>query len=159
MHLGSATAIENSVMKSMYPELINVPTNFVDEMDINIEGILKLDPDVVIYLADYKNQYDVMTEAGIPAVGVTTQTKGNTLKTMESWLKIMGKAFGTDTENINTTKVLDYGAQVQEEIAEIVNKIPQEDKPKVLYLYGHSEDEIMVSGKDFYGGFWIESSG
>ena len=46
-----------------------------------------------------------------------------------------------------------------EEIAEVVNKIPQEDKPKVLYLYGHSEDEIRVSGKDFYGGFWIESSG
>ena len=159
MHPGSATAIENSVMKSMYPELINVPTNFVDGMDINIEEMLKLDPDVVIYWADYKNQYDVMTEAGIPAIGVTTQAKGNALKTMESWLKIMGKTFGTDTENGNATKALEYGAQVQEEIAEVVNKIPQEDKPKVLYLYGHSEDEIRVSGKDFYGGFWIESSG
>ncbi|MCQ4725662.1 hypothetical protein NE664_03170 [Anaerotignum faecicola] len=84
MYLGSVTAIENSVMKSMYPELINVPTDFVDKMDINIEVILKLDPDVVIYLADYKNQYDVMTEAGITAVGVTTQAKGNALKTIES---------------------------------------------------------------------------
>ena len=84
MYLGSVTAIENSVMKSIYPELINVPTDFVDKMDINIEVILKLDPDVVIYLADYKNQYDVMTEAGITAVGVTTQAKGNALKTIES---------------------------------------------------------------------------
>ena len=84
MHLGSATAIENSVMKSMYPELINIPTDFVDEMDINIEGILKLNPDIVIYLTNYKNQYDVTTEAGIPAVGVTTQAKGNALKTMKS---------------------------------------------------------------------------
>ena len=84
MYLGSVTAIEHSVMKSMYPELINVPTDFVDKMDINIEVILKLDPDVVIYLADYKNQYDVMTEAGITAVGVTTQAKGNALKTIES---------------------------------------------------------------------------
>lgn len=159
MYLGSVTAIENSVMKSMYPELINVPTDFVDKMDINIEVILKLDPDVVIYLADYKNQYDVMTEAGITAVGVTTQAKGNALKTIESQLKVIGKTFGTDTENGNAAKALEYGVQVQEEIVEVVNKIIQEDKPNVLYLYGHSEDEIRASGQDFYGGFWIESSG
>ena len=54
---------------------------------------------------------------------------------------------------------MEYGVHVQEEIVEVVNKIHQEDKPKVLYLYGHSEDEIRVSGKDFYGGFWIEASG
>ena len=81
MYLGSVTAIENSVMKSMYPELINVPTDFVDKMDINIEVILKLDPDVVIYLADYKNQYDVMTEAGITAVGLKKSFKPQNLNT------------------------------------------------------------------------------
>ena len=159
MHPGSASAIENSVMKSMYPDLVNVPSNFIDGLDINIEELLKLDPDVVMYWAEYTNQYDIMTEAGIPAVGVKTQAGGDALKTMESWLEIMGTMFGTDSDNGNAAKVLEYGTQVQSEIAEVVNQIPEEDKPKVLYLYGHSADEISVSGNDFYGGFWIESAG
>ena len=80
MHPGSASAIENSVMKSMYPDLVNVPSNFIDGLDINIEEMMKLDPDVVMYWAEYTNQYDVMTEAGITAVGVKTQAGGDALK-------------------------------------------------------------------------------
>ena len=159
MHPGSASAIENSVMKSMYPDLVNVPSNFIDGLDINIEEMMKLDPDVVMYWAEYTNQYDVMTEAGIPAVGVKTQAGGDALKTMESWLEIMGTMFGTDSDNGNAAKVLDYGKKVQDEIAEVVKTIPEEEKPKVLYLYNHSADEISVSGNGFYGGFWIESAG
>ena len=159
MHPGSASAIENSVMKSMYPDLVNVPSNFIDGLDINIEEMMKLDPDVVMYWAEYTNQYDVMTEAGIPAVGVKTQAGGDALKTMESWLEIMGTMFGTDSDNGNAAKVLDYGKKVQDEIAEVVKTIPEEEKPKVLYLYNHSADEISVSGNEFYGGFWIESAG
>ena len=159
MHPGSASAIENSVMKSMYPDLVNVPSNFIDGLDINIEEMMKLDPDVVMYWAEYTNQYDVMTEAGITAVGVKTQAGGDALKTMESWLEIMGTMFGTDSDNGNAAKVLDYGKKVQDEIAEVVKTIPEEEKPKVLYLYNHSADEISVSGNGFYGGFWIESAG
>ena len=120
---------------------------------------MKLDPDVVMYWAEYTNQYDVMTEAGITAVGVKTQAGGDALKTMESWLEIMGTMFGTDSDNGNAAKVLDYGKKVQDEIAEVVKTIPEEEKPKVLYLYNHSADEISVSGNGFYGGFWIESAG
>jgi len=159
MHPGSASAIENSVMAAMYPDLVDVPSNFIDGVDINIEELLMLDPDVVMYWAEYDNQYDVMTTAGIPAVGVKTQAGGNALATMESWLEIMGTMFGTNNADGNAGKVLEYGAQVQAEIAEVVTDIPEEEKPSVLYLYGHSADEISVSGSEFYGGFWIESAG
>lgn len=159
MHPGSASAIENSVMKAMYPDLVNVPSNFIDGLDINIEELMKIDPDVVMYWAEYDNQYDVMTAAGIPAVGVKTQAGGDALKTMESWLEIMGTMFGTNSEDGNASKVLEYGAKVQAEIADVVADIPEEEKPSVLYLYGHSADEISVSGNEFYGGFWIESAG
>ena len=157
MHPGSASAIENSVMKAMYPDLVDVPSNFIDGMDINIEEMMKLDPDVVMYWAEYDNQYDVMTAAGIPAVGIKTQAGGDALKTMESWLEIMGQMFGT--EDGNARKVLEYGEKVQAEIDEKLKAVSEKEKPSVLYLYGHSEDEISVSGNEFYGGFWIESAG
>jgi len=159
MHPGSASAIENSIMAAMYPDLVNVPSNFIDGLDINIEELMTLDPDVVMYWAEYDNQYDVMTAAGIPAVGVKTQAGGDAMKTMESWLEIMGTMFGTNTEDGNASKVLEYGEQVQAEIAAVVEDIPEEEKVSVLYLYGHSADEISVSGNEFYGGFWIESAG
>ena len=117
MHPGSTSAIENSVMAAMYPELLQVPSNFIDGTDINIEELLKLDPDVVIYWAEYSNQYDALSAAGIPAVGVKTQAGGDALATMESWLEIMGQMFGTTG---NTEKVLEYGRQVQQEIADQV---------------------------------------
>ena len=155
MHPGSASAIENSVMKSMYPDLVNVPSNFVDGLDINIEEMMKLDPDVVMYWAEQTNQYDVMTAAGIPAVGVKTQAGGDALKTMESWLEIMGTMLGTNTEDGNASKVLEYGVSVQEEITNIVNEIPEDTKPKVLYISGHSEDEISASSTGHYGHFGL----
>lgn len=62
---------------------------------------------------------------------------------MESWLEIMGTMLGTNTEDGNASKVLEYGASVQEEITNIVNEIPEDTKPKVLYISGHSEDEIL----------------
>ncbi len=156
MHPGSTSAIENSVMAAMYPELLNVPSNFINGVDINIEELLKLDPQVVMYWAEYTNQYDLLTTAGIPAVGVKTQAGGDALATMASWLEIMGQMLGTSGE---TQKVLDYGKQVQDEVAAQVAKIPDEEKPKVLYLYNHSSEDISVSGNNFYGGFWIEAAG
>ena len=156
MHPGSTSAIENSVMAAMYPELLDVPSNFIDGVDINIEELLKLDPQVVMYWAEYMNQYDLLTAANIPAVGVKTQAGGDALATMASWLDIMGQMLGTSGE---TQKVLDYGKQVQDEVAAEVAKIPDEEKPKVLYLYNHSSEDISVSGNGFYGGFWIEAAG
>ena len=67
----------------------------------------------------------------------------------------MGTMFGTDSDNGNAAKVLEYGASVQEEIANIVNVISEDTKPKVLYISGHSEDEISVSSTGHYGHFGL----
>ena len=157
VHPGSTSAIENSVMASMYPELLGIPDNFIEGTDINVEELLKLDPDVVMYWAEYLEQYDVMNSAGIPAVGVKTQGNGDVLTTLESWLEIMGEMY--DDDNGNVEKVIDYGRQVESEIKEVTDTIPEDKKPKVLYLYNHSSEDISVSGADFYGDYWIKAGG
>ena len=156
VHPGSTSAIENSVMAAMYPQLSGIADNFINGTDVNVEELLKLEPDVVLYWAEYLEQYEAMTNAGITAVGVKPQDNGNVLSTLESWLSIMGEIFGT-TGNVD--KVIEYGRKLEAEIAEKTAKIPEEDRQKVLYLYNHSEDDISVSGNGFYGQYWIDAAG
>ena len=156
VHPGSTSAIENSVMGAMYPQLSGIADNFINGTDVNVEELLKLEPDVVLYWAEYLEQYEAMTNAGITAVGVKPQDNGNVLSTLESWLSIMGEIFGT-TGNVD--KVIEYGRKLEAEIAEKTAKIPEEDRQKVLYLYNHSEDDISVSGNGFYGQYWIDAAG
>ena len=156
VHPGSTSAIENSVMSAMYPQLSRVADNFIEGTDINVEELLKLEPDVVLYWAEYLEQYEAMKNAGIHAVGVKTQANGNVLTTLESWLEIMGEIFGA-TGNVD--EVISYGREVEREIAEKTANIVDEDKQKVLYLYNHSADDISVSGSGFYGQYWIDAAG
>ncbi len=156
VHPGSTSAIENSVMSAMYPELSGIADNFIEGTDVNVEELLKLEPDVVLYWAEYLEQYEAMKNAGINAVGVKTQDNGNVLNTLESWLSIMGEIFGT-TGNVDA--VIEYGRKLEAEIAEKTKMIPEEARQKVLYLYNHSADDISVSGKDFYGQYWIDAVG
>ena len=156
VHPGSTSAIENSVMSAMYPQLSNVANNFIDGTDINIEELLKLEPDVVLYWAEYLEQYEAMKNAGINAVGVKTQANGDVLATLESWLEIMGEIFGTTG---NVEEVISYGRKVESEIVEKTANLSDDDKQKVLYLYNHSADDISVSGSGFYGQYWIETAG
>ena len=156
VHPGSTSVIENSVMASMYPELSGIADNFIEGTDVNVEELLKLEPDVVLYWAEYLEQYQAMNNAGISAVGVKTQGDGDVLVTLESWLEIMGEIFGTTG---NVQEVIDYGRQVETEIAEKTSQIAEEDKPRVLYLYNHSTEDISVSGTAFYGDYWINAGG
>ena len=156
VHPGSTSAIENSVMASMYPELAGIADNFIEGTDINVEELLKLEPDVVLYWAEYLEQYEAMNNAGISAVGFKTQGNGDVLETLESWLGIMGEIFGTTG---NVEEVIEYGRQVEAEIAEQTAQIADEEKPKVLYLYNHSSEDISVSGAEFYGDYWITAGG
>lgn len=156
VHPGSTSAIENSVMAAMYPELVGIADNFIDGTDINIEELLNIDPDVVIYWAEYENQYEALTSVGIPAVGVKGAEGGDVIATLSTWLDIMGQIFGTSG---NTEAVIDYANEVKEEVGAQIAELTDEEKPKVLYLYNHSSEEISASGSNFYGGYWIEATG
>ena len=156
VHPGSTSAIENSIMASMYPELTGIADNFIEAQDINIEELMKIDPDVVIYWGEYENQYEALSSVGIPAVGVFGVTGGSVVDTLQRWLEIMGQVFGTTG---NTEQVVDYSKDAMKEVADTLEGTDEADKPRVLYLYNHSSEQISASGSGFYGGFWIETSG
>ena len=156
VHPGSTSAIENSIMGSMYPDLVGIADNFVEGQDINVEELLKIDPDVVIYWGEYENQYEALNSVNIPAVGVFGEEGGDVVATLKTWVDIMGQLFGTRG---NTDKVIEYANTALDEVSDKVSSLSDEEKPRVLYLYNHSNEQISASGSGFYGGFWIEAAG
>lgn len=156
MHPGSRGAIENSIMGEMYPELLEVPSGFIEGTDINIEELLKLNPDVVFYWADYANQTKQLEEAGITAIGVNTQGDGDALLTLQSWLEIMGEVFNQQDQ---VGAVIDYGEKVSQEIQAVVGELPEAERPQSMFLFRHDSQEIIVPGAGHYGDVWIESTG
>ncbi len=156
MHPGSLSAIESGVMGAMYPELTKIPTNFIDGENINIEELLKLKPEAVMYWADYTQQYEMMNHAGIKTIGVTTQGKGDALYTLQTWLEIMGKMFGTSGD---TDKVINYGKEVSAEIQKKLESVPDDKKVKTLIIFNHNGKDMTTSGGTHYGQVWIESTG
>lgn len=156
MHPGSKSAIENSIMNSMYPGLSNRETGFIQGTDINIEELLELKPDLVIYWGAYSNQTKQLEESGIPHIGVGTQGGGDALLTLSSWLEIMGEVFNKTGE---TKKVIDYGNKTGKQITDLLNASDNLDKPNSLFLFRHSSEDITVPGEGHYGNWWIESTG
>lgn len=156
VHPGSTSAIQNSIMGSMYPDLVGIADNFVEGQDINVEELLKINPDVTIYWGEYENQYEALKSVNIPAVGVFGESEGNVVATLKTWVDIMGQLFGTTG---NTDKVIDYANAALKEVNEKVSTLNDAEKPKVLYLYNHSSEQISASGSGFYGGFWIDAAG
>jgi iron complex transport system substrate-binding protein len=156
MHPGSKSAIENSIMGKMYPDLLGVSTGFVEGTDINIEELLKLNPSIVFYWGPYSNQTEQLNNAGIPAIGVKTQGDGDALLTLSTWLKIMGDVFDKEAQ---VKTVIDYGESTLDEITSEIKDIPTEERVKSMFLFKHSSEEIVVPGTGHYGNYWIEKMG
>ncbi|SHK02242.1 ABC transporter substrate-binding protein [Paramaledivibacter caminithermalis] len=156
MHPGAKSAIENSIMGKMTPELVNKETGFIEGTDLNIEEVLKLKPDIAFYWGSYTNQQEQWEKAGIPAIAVKTQGGGDALETLSSWLKILGKVFNKESR---VDEVIKYGEKTLADIQSKTDGIPVEEKAKALILFKHSESEIVVPGKGHYGQFWIEATG
>jgi iron complex transport system substrate-binding protein len=156
MHPGAKSAIESSIMGKMYPELLDASTGFVEGTDINIEELLKLNPDLVFYWGPYSNQTQQLKESGIPSIGVKTQGGGDALLTLASWLEIMGQVFDKESEVQNVIK---YGENTLNEISQKVSNIEDDEKVNSLFLFKHSSQEIIVPGKGHYGDWWITEAG
>ena len=156
MHPGSKSAIESSIMKVMYPELLNARTDFIEGDNLNIEELMTMQPDIVFYWGDYLNQSEALKKAGIPAVAVKTQKNGDAIATFETWMNILGQVFDAQVE---VGKVVAHARRVQADIEAKAKAIPEDKRVKTLILHRNTDTEIVVHGGNMYGQFWTEITG
>lgn len=157
MHPGSMSAAQNSMLAKTAPDALKANTSFVQGTTVNIEELLKLKPDVVFYSAVNTAERELLERAGIKAVGFSTTIKQfDTLETVISWMDLLGEILGKQTR---TAEIKEYGYEVLSMIQDRTANLEESLKPRALTLFRHSDKEIIVTGSNFFGDFWLRSTG
>ncbi len=144
----SIVAYEDSALKYMYPELANANTSFVDtSFVVNIEELLKLEPDVVFQWNYMDEEIAKMEAAGIKVIAL----QYGSLEDLETWINIIGKL--TDNEE-RAAKIIEYFHSEVGEVTEKIDTLSEEDYRNILIM----SNDLKVSGTGF-SNYWVENSG
>ncbi len=144
----SMVAYENSALKYMYPELKNADTSFVDtSFVVNVEELLKLEPDVVFQWNYMDDEIAKMEEAGIKVVAL----QYGTLDDLQTWIRIIGKMFQKEDR---AEELIAYFNDNIDEVTAKISTLSEDDYSNILIL----SDNLKVTGTGF-ANYWVEKSG
>lgn len=157
IHPDSKNAAVNSILGEAYPGLKELPDGWASGDDINMEELLKLEPDVVFYNADVTENYEALKAAGIPAVGFSTTLYDdyNTIETFNTWIDLLKQVMG---ESDRADGIIQYGEDVQKQVADTLAGVSDDEKPNTLILSNYNESAITAGGTSF-ANYWITSTG
>ena len=160
----SYSAAKNSLLSQIYPEILNAKTDFMNGNVINVEELMKLNPDVVFYSENNNEQKEVLTKAGFCAIGISANGwHYDCIETLNQWLKTLTEVFKYSDD----IKVLsDRSDKAQKKSNEIyamikgrISKLTNEEKKRVFFLFQYNDSTMMTSGKNFFGQWWADASG
>lgn len=155
IHPVSMSAAKNGLLSEIYPEILNAETGFINGSEINVEELLKLNPDIVLGVG--KEQAQMLREAGIPAVTFSAAAWNyDVVETYDHWIELLDQIFG---KSEISDKVAAYSKEVYADVQQKVSTIAQEDKKKVLVLFQYDDSAMIASGPNFFGQFWCDASG
>ena len=101
------SAAENSMLIKIAPEISEIESGFSQNGFMNAEELIKLDPDVVLYSSGVPEDYEVASQAGIPAVGFSLSIKDyNAVETINSWIELLEEVMG---EDLSSSEYIEYG--------------------------------------------------
>lgn len=151
------SAAENSMLMKVAPDIVNIESSFSKNGSLSAEELIKLDPDVVLYASGVPEDYEVATQAGIPAVGFSLSIKDyNAIETINSWMELLGQVMGTDMVN---EEYIQYGNDMMDMVAERLKDVKEEDKPEVMFIHKYSESTLTIPGNKSWAEYWITASG
>lgn len=152
----SMVAAKNSLLGELYPAILNAETGFIDGTAVNIEELLKLEPDLVFVNAGNKTLYEEVTGAGLTAFGISAGKWGyDALETLNQWILTLDQIF---EGNEKYAVVQEYGERVQSLIAEKISNESAEDE-RVMFLFQYTAEQILVNGNPSFGSWWSKAIG
>ena len=151
----SMSAAENGLLGELYPEVLDAETGFIDGSTVNVEELMKLQPDVVFYNASRRELGEQLRNAGFPAVAISVNKwEYDSIETLNQWIALLSEIF---PENAKTEVVESYSRQVYDLVQSRVADIPERER--VLFLYQYSETNMLTSGAKFFGQWWADAIG
>ena len=153
----SMSAAANGLLGQLYPEILNAETGFIDGSNINLEELLKLQPDVVFYSASRPEQGEQLKRAGLAGIAVSVNKwQYNSIETLNNWILLLSEIF---PDNNKTEIVKAYSDKVYAMVQERVAAIPEGEREDVFFLFKYAETSIMTSGNQFFGQWWADAMG
>lgn len=151
------SAAESSTLVKIAPEISEIESGFSQNGVMNAEELLKLDPDVVLYASGVTEDYEVATQAGIPAVGFDLSIKDfNAVETINSWIELLEEVMG---EDLSSAEYVEYGQEMQAFVKERLKDVKEEEKPSAMVIHKYNENMLSVPGLATWGDYWITAAG
>lgn len=152
----SMAAAKNSLLGELYPEILQAETGFIDGTTVNMEELLKLDPDVVIYNAGNKALGEQLRNANLAAVAFSAgKWQYDSLETLNQWILTLSEVFGEKSAVYDKVKA--YGEDALSRVTERVSTI--EEKEDVFFLFQYTAESMLSAGNPSFGSRWAEAIG
>lgn len=158
MHPNSYNAAKHSMLAKISPDVLKASTSFVQNGEVNVEELMKINPDVYFELSTDEKSIEQTRNAGINTVAVKAidAAGADPVATFSSWLVLTGQIAGTPDR---AGKFLKTAETVQNEINEKIKNLKKEQKPNAMVLHRHSDKTIVIGGKSFFGNKWLAKTG
>ena len=153
------SVISDTVLKNIAPELMESSDTVYAQSDLNIEEIMKLEPDVILYNAGNSAHAEILQASGIPSIGFATvgaSTEADPLERYKEWLNLLGEVFG---EQGKTDEFIAAGDAIVADVEARIAEIPEEDRPSAMILWKYSDGVPQVSGQGTFGTYWMKHLG
>ena len=153
------SVISDTVLKNIAPELMDSSDTVYAQSDLNIEEIMKLEPDVILYNAGNSAHAEILQASGIPSIGFATvgaSTEADPLERYKEWLKLLGDVFG---EQGKTDDFIAAGDAIVADVESRIAEIPEDERPSALILWKYSDGVPQVSGQGTFGTYWMKHLG
>ncbi len=153
----SMSAAKNGLLGELYPEILNAKTDYINGSEVNLEELMKLEPDVVFYNASQAEQGEQLRNAGFAAVAISVNKwEYNAIETLNEWIKLLSELF---PENDKADVVAAYSEKMYDLIQERVANLSEEERERVFFLYKYTDTSMETSGEKFFGQFWADAVG
>lgn len=151
--------ITKTVLKDIAPELMKSSDTVYAQSDLNIEEIMKLNPDVILYNANNASHAQILKESGIPSIGFATvgaSTDADSIDRYQQWLELLEDVFNEDGK-MNDFK--SAGNAIVADVEKRIATVPQDKRPSAMILWKYSDGVPQVSGNGTFGTFWLKRLG
>ncbi len=159
MEPASMNAAKNSVLSELYPEILDVDTDILSGNDVNVEALMALDPQVVFVSAGNDAEIKTLENAGLTAVAISpSKWDYDCIRTYEEWTGLLAQIYPDRGED-RAKKVSGYSGEKYGAIQAKVSGLADEDRQKVLFLFQYDDQQMITSGKHFFGQWWCDAVG
>ena len=153
VHGLTKTAMKGKYLGRLFPEVLNLPSDFVGKgfnFMPNIERLLKLKPDLVFQWGNYGDEiFDPLVAAGLNVAAIKIRSESDT----REWIRIMSTLLGKENK---ADKMVAWRNKTINLITTNSKKI--NEKKKILY-FRLFRNNLQVAGKGTYNNYYIELVG